>query len=185
MSNYFYIDENGSQHGPLTVDHFVAKRCLQPETMVWTNTLTEWQRADSIEELQVCLTPICSSTCTDTPPPIQNAHQNTFHKSQQYQNNQQYSNRQQRPPLKPETWLVWNILSVVLCCTLIPGVIGIIYSSKVDNYWAMGEYAEAERAASTAKIMFFISLGLCAVTLIGYVVSIIAGFSMMAPFCFV
>ncbi len=53
-------------------------------------------------------------------------------------------------PAKPDNYLVWAILSTVLCC-LITGIISIINASKVDNLYAQGQYAEALAASKNAK----------------------------------
>ncbi len=55
------------------------------------------------------------------------------------------SNRQ-----KPENYLVWAILSTLLCC-LPFGIVAIIKATQVDTYWANGSYDEAYAAADSAK----------------------------------
>lgn len=70
---------------------------------------------------------------------------------------------------KPENYLVWAILTTVLCC-LPTGVAAIVYANKVDTLWNAGNYTEAEDAAKNAKMWVFISAGL------GIVASIIAFF---------
>lgn len=51
---------------------------------------------------------------------------------------------------KPENYLVWAILSTLLCC-LPFGIVAIVKSTQVDTYWAQGNYDEAVEAASAAK----------------------------------
>ncbi len=168
MNNYFYIDQDGAQHGPLPLSQLIEKKCIRPETMVWNSSLVDWQRADSVDELSECLR-------ESTPPPISD---NNSYDSKTQQRPYQYQNYQNQIPLRPENWLVWNILATILCCGLIPGIVGIIYSSKVDNYWAMGLHNEAMRAANTAKIMFFISLGLYGLTALWNIGSLFALFGL-------
>lgn len=55
------------------------------------------------------------------------------------------SNRQ-----KPENYLVWAILSTLLCC-LPFGIVAIIKATQVDTYWAQGNYDEAVASANSAK----------------------------------
>ena len=62
------------------------------------------------------------------------------------------------PAVKPDNYLVWAILSTVLCCWPL-GIVSIIYASKVDLLWAIGQYAAALDAADKAKKWFFGSLG--------------------------
>ncbi len=172
MNNYFYIDLDGVQHGPLPLNQLVEKQCLRPETMVWNSTLVDWQRADSVDGLNEALAATNSANMGNTPPP----HPNNNDSKTSQQGSYYYQNYQNQIPPKPENWLVWNILATVLCCGFIPGIVGIIYSSKVDNYWAMGLYSDAMRAANTAKIMFFVSLGLYAITALWNVGSLFALF---------
>lgn len=51
---------------------------------------------------------------------------------------------------KPNNYLVWAILTTLLCC-LPFGIVSIVYSSKVDNYWFAGRQAQAMEAARKAK----------------------------------
>ncbi len=54
-----------------------------------------------------------------------------------------------KPPL-PKNYLVWSILSTVLCCLPL-GIVAIVYSTKVNDYYIMGLYNEAMRASAKAK----------------------------------
>ncbi len=51
---------------------------------------------------------------------------------------------------KPETNLVWAILSTILCCLPL-GVVSIVYASKVDSLWSQGLQAEAVESSKKAK----------------------------------
>lgn len=62
-------------------------------------------------------------------------------------------------PRKPDNYLVWAILSTVFCC-LATGIASIIYASKVNEYYARGEYEEALRASKNAKMWALIGAGL-------------------------
>lgn len=51
---------------------------------------------------------------------------------------------------KPDNYLVWAILSTVLCC--IPfGVVAIVKALKVDSLWSEGKHQEAVESAKSAK----------------------------------
>lgn len=63
---------------------------------------------------------------------------------------QQTGNYNTSKPPKPDSYLIWAILSTVLCC-LVTGIISIINAAKVDSLYAEGKYAEAEDAAKKAK----------------------------------
>ena len=51
---------------------------------------------------------------------------------------------------KPETYLVWAILTTLFCC-LPFGIVSIINAAKVDSAWAQGQYLEAAQRSASAK----------------------------------
>ena len=51
---------------------------------------------------------------------------------------------------EPDNYLVWAILTTVLCCLPL-GIVSIVYSTKVSGLWSQGRYAEAQAAADSAK----------------------------------
>ena len=67
----------------------------------------------------------------------------------QYPNQQLNDAQNQRPP-KPDNYLVWAILTTLLCC-LPFGIVSIVYSSKVDSLYYAGDYISAQQAADKAK----------------------------------
>ncbi|MEC3892129.1 CD225/dispanin family protein [Nocardiopsis alba] len=62
----------------------------------------------------------------------------------------------QPPAEPPKTYLWMNILGI-FGCTII-GIIGIIFALQVNSKWAVGDYAGAESASNTSKILGIISL---------------------------
>ncbi len=59
---------------------------------------------------------------------------------------------------RPDNYLVWAILSTVLCC--IPfGIVAIVKSTKVDTLWNDGRYDEAVQSAQDAKKWAIIAAG--------------------------
>ena len=69
---------------------------------------------------------------------------------QPYQPNYGYQQPQGQPPMKPDNYLVWAILTTVLCC-LPFGIVSIIYASKVDGLYMQGNYQAAQDASDKAK----------------------------------
>ncbi|MDY4409703.1 MAG: CD225/dispanin family protein [Prevotella sp.] len=51
---------------------------------------------------------------------------------------------------RPDNYLVWAILSTVLCC-LPFGIVSIVYAAKVNGLYAAKQYDEAETASKNAK----------------------------------
>ncbi|WP_343485803.1 CD225/dispanin family protein [Allomuricauda sp. d1] len=58
-------------------------------------------------------------------------------------------NNTNKPP-KPDNYLVWAILSTVLCC-IVTGIPSIIYASKVNEAYERGEYEKAIESSKKAK----------------------------------
>nr|WP_158892852.1 CD225/dispanin family protein [Amycolatopsis anabasis] len=52
------------------------------------------------------------------------------------------------PP--PENYLVWAILTTVLCCMPL-GIVAIVKSSQVNTLWFQGFHDEARKSAESAK----------------------------------
>ncbi|QRN79445.1 MAG: CD225/dispanin family protein, partial [Nocardiopsis sp. BM-2018] len=62
----------------------------------------------------------------------------------------------------------------ILGCLSVLGIIGLIFSLQVNSKWQLGDYAGAESAASTARVLGIISMvGFVLVAL--YVLVIIFG----------
>ncbi|MDM7831035.1 CD225/dispanin family protein [Cellulomonas edaphi] len=53
-------------------------------------------------------------------------------------------------PVPPPNYLVWAILSTVLCCLPL-GIASIVYSSQVNTKFAQGDYAGAQASSQKAK----------------------------------
>jgi len=53
----------------------------------------------------------------------------------------------QRPP---ENYLVWAILTTIFCCFPL-GIVSIIKSSKVNEFWIRGEFAASRQASAEAR----------------------------------
>lgn len=60
--------------------------------------------------------------------------------------------------IKPDNFLLWAILSTVMCCLPL-GIVAIVYANKVDSLWYAEQYAEAEDALKKAKMWTYIAVG--------------------------
>ncbi|QUX30741.1 CD225/dispanin family protein [Nocardiopsis akebiae] len=81
----------------------------------------------------------------------------------------------------PKNYLMYNILGI-LSCTVI-GIIGLIFSLQVNSKWEMGDYAGAQSASDTAKILGIIGLVsfiVCAVILVLYILFFVVMFGVVA-----
>lgn len=75
---------------------------------------------------------------------------------------------------KPESGLVWGILTTIFCC-LPFGIVSIVYATKVDSMWYMGNYQAAMDYAKKAKNWAMWAAISAAVVLILYFVLIAVG----------
>lgn len=50
----------------------------------------------------------------------------------------------------PENYLVWAILSTILCCLPL-GIVSIIKSTEVNKKWQEGDFAGAQKSSEDAK----------------------------------
>ena len=84
-----------------------------------------------------------------------------------------------RPP-KPDNYLVWAILTTILCC-LPFGIVSIVYATKVDNLYYAGQYEEAQEKAKSAKTWAIVAAGSGLLFLVLYmIVVVMLGVSMAA-----
>ena len=73
---------------------------------------------------------------------------------------------------KPDNYMVFAIISTVLCCLPL-GIVSIIHSTKVDNLWNTGQHEEARRASNQAK-QFAIYAAIAAAIVWGIYLMIVA-----------
>ena len=79
---------------------------------------------------------------------------------------------QQAPGVSVPNHLAWAIVvtiaSLCLCCIFgtIPGIVAIVFASKVNSALDRGDFAEAQRSSATAKLWCWITTGLCALGLL-------------------
>jgi hypothetical protein len=69
----------------------------------------------------------------------------------------------------PPNYLVWAILSTILCCIPL-GIASIVFSTQVNSKWAMGDVAGAQESSEKAKKFAIYA------AIIGVIFNIIGGF---------
>lgn len=72
------------------------------------------------------------------------------------------------PGQPPENYLVWSILTTVLCCLPL-GVVSIVYAAQVNSKWAMGDVAGAQDSSAKAKKWAIWSAAVAGVLLLLYI----------------
>lgn len=146
MDSYYYLNSNNEQVGPVSPTDF-SRYGITQTTMVWKSGMTNWMQAGQISELLQYLSPT-----TPPPSPIVNK------------------------PVKPNSNLIWAILSTLFCCLPI-GIYSIIQASKVDGLYFSGNYEEAQRMADEAKKWAIISAVLALIVFFLYFLAVIISVS--------
>jgi hypothetical protein len=99
-----------------------------------------------------------------TPPPTQG-----YTPPGGYTPPQQYAAQPAGNP--PDNYLVWAILSTVLCCLPL-GIASIVFSTQVNSKWAAGDYAGAQDSSEKAKKFAMIGAIIGVVVIVGYFIFI-------------
>ncbi len=129
MKSYYIVSAQGKQIGPIPFNQ-LKNYSITPKTLVWCEGMPNWMEAERFPELQ--------GTFVETPPQVP-----PIQEIPNLRNNQAV-------PQKPDTYLVWAILSTILCC-LPFGVVSIVYAAKVDSLYYAEHYVEANEASNKAK----------------------------------
>ena len=61
-------------------------------------------------------------------------------------------------PPKPDSYLVWAVLSTLLCCVPL-GIVAIVFAAQVDSKYAVGDFTGAQIASGRAKLWSILSAG--------------------------
>lgn len=159
MQYYYYA--NGKQCGPVE-----GERLLQygvtGNTLVWREGLKEWVEARTLPELSALFT-------------IPNS---DYAGSSVYGTHTAPNGATALPP-KPETYLVWAILTTILC--FLPfGIVSIVMATGVDEAYGRGDYETARRKSNNARQWAIWSAVTSAILVVGYaVVALFAALPML------
>ena len=102
--------------------------------------------------------------------------QQTQNYGQQYQGYYQQDNFNGMNQ-KPVNWVPYLVLSIIstLCCCLPFGVVGIVFSAKINSSMTAGNLEEAQNNAKMAKIWIIVSFAICILTWLIYMILIVTG----------
>ena len=150
MADYFYLNARNEQQGPVAAEDLI-KNGVTKNTLVWKDGMANWEPAGNVAELNS----LFAGQQTPPPPvpPVNPPRPGAVPPPNPPRGFQPGANDG-----KPDNWLVWSILTTVLCCLPL-GVVAIIYAARVDNLWNSGQREEAVKAAKNAKLFTLISLG--------------------------
>lgn len=168
MNRYFYIDSEGKQKGTFSPDELRGEH-IKRETLVWTQGMEQWTRADEVDELRPLFGESAyAQELPQTPQTLQAA---------PAQATPTATDTSSLQPM-PKTWLLESILATIFCC-LPFGIAGIIFASKVESTYHRGNYDEALRLSREArkwtKVSFWLAIGLFVLYIILIIVLAVAG----------
>lgn len=152
MSQYYYLDEQNEQRGPVDAAD-LPSRGVTGTTMVWAYWMDEWTPANQVPELaQYFLQP--------HPQPPADNHAGIYAPQPGNDYPQPSSNDYPQPGNdypqpgndypRPSNHLVGAILSTIFCCPPL-GIVGIVYAAKVNPLCDAGDHQGATNAAQKAK----------------------------------
>lgn len=171
MNRYFYIDAEGKQKGTFSPDELRSEN-LKRETLVWTQGMEQWKRAEEVQELQYLFSAM----------PAQNVAPSAAPQPAPYIGSQSYRASEPIQPM-PKTWMIESILATVLpfmfCGSLLSllGIIGIVNAAQVESAYNRGDYVAAAEASRSAgrwtKVAFWIAIGWLLLIVIGVILAIV------------
>lgn len=130
MSKFYFINAQGTQVGPVEKDVLIGVGITRT-TMVWKEGSPSWVPASQEPELADFFMNSAQGKIPVVPPQVKQ------------DNSLPYSQ-------KPPTYMWLAICSTILCC-LPFGIVSIVYASKVDSNWALGNYDAAYDNSNKAK----------------------------------
>lgn len=149
MKQYFLV-VNGEKSGPFTIDQLATQQ-LTPQTLVWTEGMSDWAPAQQFAELSSLFAP--QAPTPEASQPTVTPQASAYNAAPAYDNPQpQAPNTQVVPP----NYLVWSILAALLCC-LPGGIVAIVYSTQVSSRFQQGDYAGANESSRNARKWVIIS----------------------------
>lgn len=160
------MNTNGIQQGPIDETQ-LCKEGINGQTLVWRKGMSDWKPASSVippqylsEGGQTFVPRPNNQVHGKTPPPLTPYTQRSFTQNSQCSSTptQQRKNFNQTPKntTPPNNYMVWAILTTILCCIPL-GIVSIIYAAKVNSQWAAGNVASAYENSNKAKIWCIIA----------------------------
>ncbi len=142
---YYYIDDQGEQFGPYTLEIFRLLP-LRSRSYVWSTGMEEWITAGEMKELDGFIRKSESTPDIPTdkaePEPLTERTAPATEVSVSAE------------PM-PKTWLTESIVLTLLCSVI--GLIPFFHGMQVRSLYRMGDYEGAARESATAKKWLFIA----------------------------
>ncbi len=143
MKQYYYSD-GIEKYGPFTIEDLTSHD-IKGETLVWTEGMDDWKPAREISSISMLFD-------LSSPPPVSSPQNNPhFYDDRDMEDD--------RPA--PKTYLVEAILVTLFCCLPL-GIVGIVYSAKVESTYRTQGYKAARNHSQDAwkwiQIAFWVGI---------------------------
>lgn len=167
----YWLIINNRQTGPLTAEEIAAGGYLRRDTPVWHEGLPNWITAGDVEELAALLTPPASPVdvfdaqhVTASAPSAPAEVPIVPADAPVVATGWMQAKPRRIMAKEPDTYLLWSILTTILCC-LPTGIAAIVMSSRVSSRYSRGDYEGAVRASRAAELWIIVTvvLGLVAI----------------------
>lgn len=182
MNNYFFVDAERKQKGPLPADR-LAEAGVTGETLVWRQGMQNWQPASSIEELRNLLVKP-HTKANDYPQNILRKRKEPAYDTEDDDEKTQFQPKGRQPDRQspgeeerlrktleelerhepepgfrpcPPTYMVWAILSTICCC-LPFGIVAVVKARQVGKHYVTGNYDQALIASADTKKWCIVAL---------------------------
>ena len=136
MDKEYYYLNGDTKTGPFSLDALKSAP-INPDTLVWNSSLPDWVAARTLPELQDMFAVAeerSTSSNYDQKEPKYNT--NISQNANYSTTGGTFGNSNTTAPPMPENYLVWAILSTVLCCMPL-GIVSIIHSTKVNSAYTV------------------------------------------------
>ena len=151
MANY-YLSNGGERQGPFPEEELLTYGMI-PDSLVWCNGMPGWQRAGEVPELAryfAAQQPQYQQPGYGQPHYPQPGYGKPYYSQYPQYAQGQYGQEMGARPPKPDSNLVWAILTTLFCCLPL-GIVAIVKASKVDSLYYSGDYEGAQQASNDAK----------------------------------
>ncbi len=151
MTNRYFYLHNGESVGPFSIEALKEKN-ISKETKVWCSGMSDWVSAGELDEIKYIFEQreeTFSNNLYETPPPPPDKdYKETENKDRSY-------------AYPPKTYLLESILVTLFCCLPI-GIVGILYSIRVEESFYSGKQEASLLASRNAgkwvKIGFIVGI---------------------------
>ncbi len=171
MNNYFYIDANGKQQGPVSPNKLIENG-VRATTLVWCTGMPDWQRAQDVSELKY----IFNSQNEPPEPPNSYAYDDFKRYFNSAQNHFNSSTSAGCPDTHMVGAIIVTIVSFVLGCSILgmlAGAMAIYKADRVKTFYRLHQYDNAELASDSAHRWIKYSIILLIITrLLWFVIAV-------------